>query len=178
MLKYSWSLHLLVHNTMSFSWKLKNVLAFFQQPCFKISAKSTFNWLPLLVAADLQVCGVYHFRIDVSMKRSFTHLLTESIAATLKGFFICYKQSCISVCALVLRRFKYSFKRSTIHRLLLGYALWWKLSNFFPCFECLRTWLGENVPLISVTVILSTVKKLQCSFFGLPAAKARSKVFV
>ena len=44
---------------------------------------STFNWLALLVTADLQVCGVYSFRIDVSMKSSFTHLFIESIAAAL-----------------------------------------------------------------------------------------------
>ena len=76
MLKYSWGLQ-----------KLKNVLA-----CFKnvshvsnILAMSTFNWLVLLVAADLQVCGVYSFRIDVSLKSSLTHLLTGSIATALKG---------------------------------------------------------------------------------------------
>ena len=46
---------------------------------------STFNWVALLVAADLQVRGVYSSRIDGSMKRSFTHLLTESIPAILKG---------------------------------------------------------------------------------------------
>ena len=70
---------------MSFLQKLKNILAFFQQSCFKILAMSTFNWLALLVVADLQVCRVYSFRTDVSMKRSFTHLLIESIAAALKG---------------------------------------------------------------------------------------------
>ena len=70
---------------MSFLEKLKNVLAFLQQLCFKISEMFTFNWLALLVAADLQVCGVHSFRIDVSMKRSSTHLLIVSIAAALKG---------------------------------------------------------------------------------------------
>ena len=46
---------------------------------------STLNWLTFLVAVALQECGVYSFRIDVSMKRYFTHLLIESMAAVLKG---------------------------------------------------------------------------------------------
>ena len=41
-----------------------------------------------------------------------------------------------------------------------------KLSNFFPGFECLRIWLGENVTPISVTAILSTLKK-KCYFLSL-----------
>ena len=46
---------------------------------------STLNWLTLLVAAALQECDVYSFKIDVSMKRYFTHLLIEAMAAVLKG---------------------------------------------------------------------------------------------
>ena len=91
---------------------------------------ATFNWLALLVAADLQVRGLYCFRIDVSMKRSFTHLLIESIAATLKCLPYVINKALVSVCTLVLRRFKYSFKQSTTHKLLMWYALEWKLLIF------------------------------------------------
>ena len=73
------------------------------------------KWLVLLVAADLQVCSVYSFRTDLSMKRSFTHILIESIAATLKVL--------VSVCPLVFRRLQYSFKQSTSQTFLLKYAL-------------------------------------------------------
>ena len=73
------------------------------------------NCLALLVAADLQVCSVYSLRTDLSMKRSFTHILIESIAAALKVL--------VSVCPLVLRRLQYSFKQSTSQTFLLKYAL-------------------------------------------------------
>ena len=65
-------------------------MAFSQEPCFKISAISLFNWLTLLVAADLQVCGVYSFEINAFLKSFFTHLI-ELIAATRKGFVVCYE---------------------------------------------------------------------------------------
>ena len=66
-------------------------MAFFQKPYFKISAISLYNWLTLLVAADLQVCGVYSFEINAFLKSFFTHLLIELIAATRKGFVVCYE---------------------------------------------------------------------------------------
>ena len=108
---------------MSFLYKLKNVLAFFQQRCFKILAMSTFKWLALLVAADLQVCGVCSSGIDACMKRSFTHLLVESIAAALKGFPYVINKPLVSVSTLVLQYVKYFFKNSTAHNLLFWYAL-------------------------------------------------------
>ena len=37
--------------------------------------------------------------------------------------------------------------------------------KFFPGFECLKAWFGENVTPTSVTVILSTVKKYAVIFF-------------
>ena len=70
---------------------------------------STDNWRALLVAANVQVFGVYSFRIDVSTRRSFTHLI-ESIAVALKGLPYVINKVLVSVCTLVLRRFKYSFK--------------------------------------------------------------------
>ena len=63
---------------------------------------STFNWFDLLVAANLQACGVYSFRMDVSMKRSFTHLLNESISAALKGLPYVKDKALVSVWTLVL----------------------------------------------------------------------------
>ena len=72
---------------MSFSFlqKLNNILALFQESCFKMLATFTFKWLALFVAADLQMCVVYSFKIDVAMKSYFTHLLIASIAAAVKG---------------------------------------------------------------------------------------------
>ena len=118
------------------------------------------------------------FRIDVSMKSSFTHLLIESIAAGVKGLTYVMSIALLSVCSLVLRRLTYFFKQSTIHKCLLWNALRWKSAKCFPGFECLRTWLGKNVTPISVSFCLLW-KSIQCSFFGrLPAVQAKSKVFV
>ena len=88
-------------------------------PTVKMSTMSTSNWLALLVAADLQVCGVYYFRIDVSVKSSITYLLFESIDAALEIFAYVINKALVSVCSLVLRRFQYSFKQSATHNFLL-----------------------------------------------------------
>ena len=73
-------MHLVAHNNIQcpFYKKSKKVFAFFLKPCFKILVVSTFSRLVLLVTADLQVCGVYSFRIDVSVKSSFTHVTFPS----------------------------------------------------------------------------------------------------
>ena len=152
-------------------------MTFFLLPCFKMSTMSTFNWLALLVAADLQVCGVYYFRIDVSVKNSITYLLFESIVAVLESFAYVINKALVSVCSLVLRRFQYSFKQSATHNFLLWHAIQWKLSNFFACSECLITWLGENITPITVTVILFTAKKYTVFILWPPSNKSKIKSF-
>ena len=74
---------------------------------------SPFDWLALLVAADLQVCGLYSFITDVSMKRFFTHLLSESIAAARKSLSYVINKALASV------RFKYYFEQSRTLNVLL-----------------------------------------------------------
>ena len=53
-----------------------------------------------LLAADLQVCGLYSFRIDVSMKSFLTHFLIESIAAALKGLSYVMNKALVSAISL------------------------------------------------------------------------------
>ena len=97
-------------------------MAFLQQGCFKISAMLTFSWVVLLIAADLQVCSVYSFRTDIFMKSTFIYLLIESIAAALNGLLYVMNKALVSVCTLVLRRFKNSLKQFIRHNVLLWYA--------------------------------------------------------
>ena len=90
-------------------------MAFFQLPCFTISARSTFNWLAVLLVG----CGMYSFRRDFSMYICFTHLLIESIAAAPKGLRYVINKVLVSACTLALQRFKYSFKQSTTHNFVV-----------------------------------------------------------
>ena len=135
-------------------------MAFFQEPCFKISAISLFNWLTLLVAADLQVCGVYSFEIDVFLKSFFTLLLIESIAATRKGFVVCYEL-----------RFRISL-HSGVTTLSVTKRFFW-----FWMFKNMIRWKCDPY-ICDCHSVYSEKVYILCSFFGLPAVKAKTKVFV
>lgn len=63
--------------------------------------------------------GVCSFSIEVTMNSSFTHPLIESIVAALKGLLYVMNEALLSLCTLVLRHFKYSFKEFATRNFLL-----------------------------------------------------------
>ena len=84
----------------------------------------------MLVVAGLQLCGVYPFRFEVSLKSSFTHRFMELINNTLKSLRLAVYNDLVSVCTFAFRYLKYSFKQSRTH-IFSQYTMFflWPISN-------------------------------------------------